>query len=83
MGWPWCALTSHLHHLPWIPGRDELIAAPSEWPERLWPGSLNVWIAADGYLPEFAARGLPQENLVTLLDELPVVRGVRGSAPLG
>jgi hypothetical protein len=25
-----------------VPGRGEVPAAPSDWPEKLWPGSLNV-----------------------------------------
>jgi hypothetical protein len=54
------------HHKMRIPGRNELLSGPSEWPERLWPGSLNVSIAADGYPPEFAARSLPPQ--LTALD---------------
>jgi hypothetical protein len=36
-----------------IPGRAELSFAPTDWPETLHPGSLNVLIADNGYPDEF------------------------------
>jgi len=32
-----------------VPGRSELVSSPDSWPERFWPGLLNVRIPPDGY----------------------------------
>lgn len=45
-----------------IPGRNDLEDAPAEWPERLFPGSLNVRVIC--YPPEFASRGLRSSTKV-------------------
>jgi hypothetical protein len=37
-----------------VPGRGEVPAAPSDWPEKLWPGSLNVRV--DRYPTELKTR---------------------------
>ena len=47
-----------------IPGRHELSIAPTDWPERLFPGSLNVLIRT--YPVEFSENELP--HTVTVLD---------------
>jgi hypothetical protein len=49
-----------------VPGRSELSACPSDWPEKLCLGSLNVRVAADGYPSLFLERGL--SNTVASLD---------------
>ena len=41
-----------------IPGRAELPNAPCDWPEQLYPGSLNVCIREGGHPPELHNRGL-------------------------
>jgi CTP-dependent riboflavin kinase len=41
-----------------VPGRNEIRQAPSDWPEVLCKGSLNVRIAPDGYPPLFKETGL-------------------------
>jgi hypothetical protein len=45
------------HSELFIPGRSELPECPLDWPEKLFPGSLNVRISK--YPNEFASRGLP------------------------
>jgi CTP-dependent riboflavin kinase len=47
-----------------VPGKRALPDAPADWPEELYPGSLNVVV--DRYPDEFRLRGL--ENSVTELD---------------
>src|SRR5215510_411114 len=47
-----------------VPGRASLLTAPTDWPERLHPGSLNVVV--DQYPPEFRSRGLT--NQISELD---------------
>ena len=47
-----------------VPGRSALPTAPVDWPEALYPGSLNVRI--DEYPEEFRRRGLT--NRVMELD---------------
>ena len=47
-----------------VPGRAALLGAPVEWPEKLYPGSLNVRI--DEYPNQLAAHGL--DNRVSELD---------------
>jgi CTP-dependent riboflavin kinase len=42
----------------YVPGRDEISQAPSDWPTVLCKGSLNIQIAADGYPPIFKEWGL-------------------------
>jgi hypothetical protein len=42
----------------YVPGRNEIQQAPSDWPEILCKGSLNVKIASDGYPPLFEKKGL-------------------------
>ena len=42
-----------------IPGRKELPIAPADWPEILFPGSLNVLLGQSGYPPEMSFRRLP------------------------
>jgi hypothetical protein len=37
-----------------VPGRNEISGAPADWPERLCPGSLNIFVSV--YPLEFAAR---------------------------
>lgn len=37
-----------------VPGRNDISGAPADWPERLCPGSLNIFVSV--YPPEFAAR---------------------------
>jgi len=50
-----------------IPGRLLISAtAPTDWPERLQPGSLNIRLFADRIPREFSAHGLPPT--VTSLD---------------
>ncbi len=39
-----------------IPGRTALACAPDDWPETLYPGSLNVKIVKDRYPDELLAR---------------------------
>jgi hypothetical protein len=41
-----------------IPGRADVATAPTDWPERLFPGSLNVRITA--YPKAFAQHRLPE-----------------------
>lgn len=41
-----------------IPGRGGLNHAPSDWPDQLYPGSLNVRLRAGGYPVVFRKRGL-------------------------
>lgn len=40
-----------------FPSRDLLSQAPPDWPQQLYPGSLNVRIREDGYPPEFSRLG--------------------------
>jgi hypothetical protein len=40
-----------------VPGRSQLLNCPVDWPEKLFPGSLNVRISK--YPAEFTQRGLP------------------------
>lgn len=49
-----------------IPGRGALPTAPSEWPETLKEGSLNIRIVRDGHPVQFRRLGLP--NSVVTLD---------------
>jgi CTP-dependent riboflavin kinase len=44
------------HSELFIPGRSKLMNCPHDWPEKLFPGSLNVRISK--FPAEFAARGL-------------------------
>lgn len=53
------------HATLYVPGRAELRAAPVDWPERLYPGSLNV--SLDQYPADFVSRGL--RNRVSELDQ--------------
>jgi hypothetical protein len=46
-----------------VPGRSELKDAPQDWPERLFPGSLNV--RALRYPRDFSAHGL-KETMASL-----------------
>ena len=48
-----------------IPGRDALINAPLEWPEKLQPGSLNIGVHSDGY-PEELIEYRDFEGVITL-----------------
>lgn len=41
-----------------VPGRDDVPDAPPDWPQELFPGSLNVLVTV--YPTEFEARGLPK-----------------------
>ena len=41
-----------------IPGHNEIIQAPCDWPESLQKGSLNVRIDVNGYPSSFADYGL-------------------------
>ena len=47
------------HATLWVPGRNDLETAPSDWPERLYAGSLNVLIPPTGYPQQMQARGIP------------------------
>ena len=42
-----------------IPGRSQLSAAPSDWPDKLYPGSLNVELFPDRLPAVFKEHGLP------------------------
>src|SRR5437667_379864 len=53
------------HKNLWIPGRNDVLERPADWPERLYAGSVNVLIASDGYPKEFQTRHLPL-NVQTL-----------------
>lgn len=50
-----------------VPGRHELPSAPHDWPEQLFPGSLNLRVLQ--YPSEFRGRGLPES--VKVLDAIP------------
>ena len=52
------------HSELFVPGRSEVPDCPIDWPEKLFPGSLNVRISK--YPDEFAARRLP--SFVATLD---------------
>ncbi len=41
-----------------IPGRGGLSHAPDDWPDQLYPGSLNIQLRAGGYPDAFGERGL-------------------------
>ncbi len=43
----------------YVPGRNEIIQAPGDWPFTLYKGSLNVCIDSDGYPPVFSDTKLP------------------------
>ena len=45
------------HATLFVPGRSALQRAPNDWPEKLYPGSLNVRI--DGYPSGLDKHGLP------------------------
>lgn len=47
-----------------IPGRLKIPGCPNDWPEELFPGSLNVLVTR--YPDEFVSRGFPP--VVTTLD---------------
>jgi hypothetical protein len=49
-----------------VPGRQEVPDAPSDWPIRLFAGSLNVLIRHDGYPEELSCRVIPKT--ITFLD---------------
>jgi len=49
-----------------VPGRGALDQAPADWPDVLFPGSLNIRIPAKGFPAHFEALGLP--CLLTSLD---------------
>lgn len=53
------------HSELFVPGRNELATAPSDWPTKLQPGSLNVRVSQDGYPNGFAKyrHGLSVKNL--------------------
>ena len=42
-----------LHSMMVMPGRNDLLSAPADWPDRIQPGSLNVLIEKypDGFVP--------------------------------
>lgn len=40
-----------------VPGKSALPEAPTDWPEKLFPGSLNLLVTEFPF--EFASRGLP------------------------
>lgn len=42
-----------------IPGRNDLVTGPPDWPEQLFAGSLNILIVDAGYPEEFRARQIP------------------------
>lgn len=44
----------------YVPGRNELPAAPTDWPLKLCPGSLNIKINSNGYPDEFKNRDLAE-----------------------
>lgn len=50
----------------YIPGRSKLSNAPSDWPEKLHPGSLNIRVDVNGYPDFFKEQGL--ENTIQSLD---------------
>lgn len=52
------------HHQLVIPGRNDLQDAPKDWPEKLFPGSLNVLVSS--YPVELGQRGLT--NSVKVFD---------------
>lgn len=49
-----------------VPGREEIVQAPGDWPKVLCKGSLNVRIVPEGYPPLFSECGHP--NTVRSLD---------------
>lgn len=74
------------HHVElFVPGRGELAKAPTDWPEKLRPGSLNVLV--DRYPTELREHGLP--NNVASLDsgqfvpEFEILRDEFGNNRLG
>ena len=49
-----------------VPGKLDLDCSPADWPEALYPGSLNIDISSDGYPSEF--KELNPKMAVTKLD---------------
>jgi hypothetical protein len=49
-----------------VPGREELLVAPADWPTQLAPGTLNIEIQSDG-LPE-ALEAIGQDDGLGKLD---------------
>ncbi len=40
-----------------LPGRDDLIVAPADWPQQLAPGTLNIQVNGDGFPEGFDEIG--------------------------
>jgi CTP-dependent riboflavin kinase len=43
-----------------VPGRNDITQAPTDWPTKLCPGSLNVRVVPDGYPTLFKEKGLAE-----------------------
>jgi len=61
----------------YVPGYNQLVKAPENWPEKLHPGSLNVRISSTGYPSIFSEReGAPSiftldEGIIPCAFEIP------------